>query len=129
MKILEETTVWQDMEQRAPNHVYLMHGDKAYAYAPWGTDAVVYLANPLRMDRRGRRFQEVTHNAWQFDVTMKVDSEPDPAPQGETWQVRGSKGNQYSVALVGGRWTCTCAGHGFRGHCRHVAEVSASVQP
>ncbi len=40
-----------------------------------------------------------------------------------TWQVKGSKGNTYTVKLSGGSYSCTCAGYGFRRKCRHIDEV------
>ena len=46
------------------------------------------------------------------------------AVEGEnTWQVKGSKGNTYTVKLSGGSYSCTCAGYGFRRKCRHIDEV------
>lgn len=127
VKILQETTSWNDTEHRKPNHVYLMAGDKIYAYSAWGTGSAEYLRSPIRINRGGRKFVEISQNPWQFDLSAVPDV-AEIEPPGKTWQVLGSKGNQYSVALVSGRWSCTCAGHGFRGRCRHVDEVSASVQ-
>ena len=41
----------------------------------------------------------------------------------ETHQVKGSKGNIYTVKLSGGSYSCTCAGYGFRRKCRHIEGV------
>ena len=41
----------------------------------------------------------------------------------KAWQVKGSKGNTYTVKLSDGMYSCTCAGYGFRRKCRHIEEV------
>ena len=35
----------------------------------------------------------------------------------KTWQVKGSKGNTYTVKLSDGMYSCTCAGYGLRLWC------------
>ena len=42
----------------------------------------------------------------------------------QTWSVKGSKGNEYTVTRNSARWTCTCAGFQFRHACRHITELS-----
>lgn len=121
---MREITEWSGF-QRQPNHVYLMDGDRAYAYSRWGKDRPFYFKNFLRIDRRGRRFEEVSKNAWKFDLSINVSAE-EVKPTGQTWTVAGSKGNSYTVSLDSGRWSCTCPGHGFRGRCRHVDEIAKS---
>ena len=128
VKILQEVTEWR-VPYRQPNHVYLMSGDRVLAMSRWGETEPEYFANPNRIDRRGRKFVEVKNNPWRFDLRIAVEPEPEQRPKGQTWTVSGSKGNQYTVSRDSGRWSCTCPGHGFRGRCRHVDEVSASVQP
>jgi hypothetical protein len=128
LKIVEEVTDW-DVDYRQPNHVYLMSGDRALAYSRWGKGPPEYFSQPQRIDRRGRRFIEVKRNKWKFDLTIRTESEVVEQPKGQIWRVAGSKGNEYVVSLDGGRWSCTCPGHGFRGRCRHVDELAASVQP
>jgi hypothetical protein len=127
VKIVQEVTDWR-VPYRQPNHVYLMSGDRVLAMSRWGEGRPEYFANPGRMDRRGRKFVEVKRNPWRFDLRIAVESEPEQRPKGQTWTVSGSKGNQYTVSQDSGRWSCTCPGHGFRGRCRHVDEVSASIQ-
>ena len=128
LKIVEEVTEW-DVPYRQPNHVYLMSGDRALAYSRWGKDRPEYFSQPQRIDRRGRKFIDVKNNPWKFDLTVRTEIEPAAKPKGQVWTVAGSKGNEYIVSLDSGRWSCTCPGHGFRGRCRHVDELSASVQP
>ncbi len=128
VKIVKEVTDWK-VPYRQPNHVYLMSGDRVLAMSRWGEGRPEYFANPNRIDRRGRKFVEVKKNLWKFDLSTRLDlAEEQAQPRGETWEVEGSKGNRYTVSWDSGRWSCTCPGHGFRGRCRHVDEVSASVQ-
>ena len=128
LKIMQEVTEWA-VEYRQPNHVYLMSGDKALAYVPWGKGRPVYFGTFQRIDRHGRKFQEVKKNPWGFDLSTKLDPEEETvAPAGQTWQVEGSKGSRYTVSMLAGRWSCTCPGHGFRNRCRHVDQLAASIQ-
>jgi len=119
LKIVEEVTVW-DVDYRQPNHVYLMNGDRVLAYVPWGKGKPVYFKTSQRIDRRGRKFIEVKKNPWKFDLSIGIEEEK---PQGQTWQVKGSKGDEYIVSLDAGRWACTCSGFQFRSRCRHLDEV------
>ena len=128
VKIVQEVTDWK-VPYRQPNHVYLMSGERVIAMSRWGEGRPEYFANPNRIDRRGRKFIELKKNPWKFDLDARSDLNEEVArPRGETWEVQGSKGNRYTVSRTSGRWSCTCPGHGFRGRCRHVDEVSASVQ-
>jgi hypothetical protein len=120
LKILEEVTDWK-VPYRQPNHVYLMSGDRVIAMSRWGKEPPEYLASQSRIDRRGRKFIEVKRNRWGFD--MKVSVIQDEKPKGETWTVTGSRGDEYTVSLQDGRWSCTCPGAMFRGACRHIAQI------
>jgi len=121
LKIFEEVTEWKGVAYRQPNHVYLMSGDRAYAYSKWGEGRPEYFLNPSRIDRRGRKFVEVKRNRWGFDMKIRVIQ--DDKPRGETWAVKGSRGDEYTVSLQDGRWSCTCPGAMFRGACRHIAQI------
>lgn len=129
LKIMEEITVW-DVSYRQPNHVYLMSGDKALAYVPWGQGRPVYFRTFHRIDRRGRKFVEVKKNTWGFDLSIRVDTDPqEPSqPAGQIWQVNGSKGKIYTVNLYNGQWACTCPGFQFRRQCRHISEQQEKEQ-
>jgi hypothetical protein len=118
MKIMQEVTEWKDVSYRQPNHVYLMSGDKAYAYSKWGEGPAEYFRNPTRLDRRGRKFIEVKKNIWKFD--LEIHAQDEEKPQGQTWTVMGSRGDEYTVSLSAGRWSCTCPGATFRGTCKHI---------
>ncbi len=126
LKIVKEITEWRDVS-RQPNHVYLMDGDKVYAYSKWGEGPAEVLRTPLRIDRRRRKFVEQKKNLWKFDLTIRVDKEEPAKPQGQVWTVAGSKGNKYFVNLSAGQWSCTCPGFGFRGKCRHITETAETV--
>ena len=56
---------------------------------------------------------------------MVVDQRFTPAqsPDVRTYEVQGSTGNTYTVTQDGDKWTCTCAGFGWRRKCRHITEV------
>ena len=107
MKAMQETTVWEGAT--AANHIYLLDGDKAVAYIPWGTGTAQYFKKPLRLDLRGRQFTALKVNPFEVptDTTMIT--------------VQGSNGKTYEVDPEAK--TCTCPGYTFRGQCRHVAQA------
>lgn len=119
LKIMQEVTAWK-VPYRQPNHVYLMSGDRVLAMSRWGKEAPEYFPNAGRIDRRGRKFIEIKHNSWRFDLTVSTECEDTQQPKGQTWSVTGSKGDQYTVSLLDGRWSCSCPGANFRGSCKHI---------
>jgi hypothetical protein len=123
LKIVKEITEWTGVEYRQPNHVYLVDGDRAYAYSAWGEGKPQYFRTPTRLDRRGRKFVDVTKNIYGFDMKLKIETKKQP--MGKTWSVTGSKGTAYTVTQEGSHWTCTCPGASFRGSCRHIDEIKA----
>lgn len=125
LKIMEEVTDWNAPGQQ-PNHVYLMAGDKAYAYSRWGHETPEYFSTPLRLDRRGRKFVQVKTNKLKFNLKIQTEKEEVSTPAGQLWEVAGSKGNRYTVSLNNSNWSCTCPGFGFRGHCRHIEETKST---
>ena len=106
MKWMRETTKWEDGLDC--NHLYLLEGDRCYAYVQAGTNQHQVFSKPIQFDLRGRTFEFVR----EFQKGQK-----DPA----VVKVQGSKGETYEVNTEEG--TCTCPGYRFRGSCRHVAEV------
>lgn len=110
MIAVRETTVWKDVAVQ-PNHVYLMDGDKAVAYIKWGNGEPFYFKNPLRLDKRGRKFEALKVNPFK----RKVES--------NMIRVEGSKGAVYEVDPDAK--TCTCPGFTFRGACKHIGAINA----
>jgi hypothetical protein len=108
MIAIKEVTVWKDVT-RQPNHVYLMVGEKAVAYIKWGEGDPFYFKNPMRLDKRYRKFVELKDSPFNTQV------------KSELIEVKGSKGNTYFVDPEAN--TCTCPGFTFRGACKHTKEA------
>ena len=62
------------------------------------------------------------------DYMVYKPLERQPSASEQTWQVKGSKGNTYTVKLSNGSYSCTCAGYGFRRKCRHIEEIKEGAQ-
>jgi len=43
-------------------------------------------------------------------------------PSIKIWTVKGSKGNEYTVKLQNGEYSCECIGFQYRKHCKHITE-------
>lgn len=112
MEAVREITEWKGVDYRAPNHDYLLDGDRVIAYRPWGTAEVRVVKGTLKIDRRGRKFEKLKDNP--FSTVQHPKREP------ELREVKGSKGNSYFVNIE--ERTCTCPGFTFRGRCRHIEE-------
>ena len=118
MKAFLEITKW---DCPAVNHVYFMDDTKtrAYAYAKFAQTELFEFKSPLKIDTRGRKFQEVA-NTWGFAVREESDA------VGKSVQVCGSKGSVYTVTNDHGSWTCTCPASKWQaGDCKHIK----SLQP
>lgn len=109
MEAVKEITVWAD--GTTANHTYLLNGDKMVAYIPFGKTAQTIFKNPIRIDKRGRKFEKLKVNPFKLEV--KVES--------NIIEVPGSKGNIYYVDLEAK--TCTCSGYTFRGTCKHTKDL------
>lgn len=101
MEAVREVTAWNY------NHVYLVDGNRALAYIPHGQHQPQYFQQPLRFDRRGRKFERAS-------ISLFSDRQA----RNDLIKVVGSKGNVYWVNKV--EQTCTCPGFSFRGQCRHL---------
>ena len=110
MEAVKEVTVWADAKS-AVNHTYLLNGDKMVAYIRYGTGDEFWFKNPIRIDKRGRKFETLKVNPF-TGLGDRVQN---------TREVVGSKGQTYIVNLDDN--TCTCAGFTFRGTCKHVKEL------
>ncbi len=118
MKWFAETTDYKDS---VPNGIYLLNDskDKMYAFRARGTEAIKVFKNPIRIDLRGRKF---VVNPVQFKTKLREEE-----PEGRTWVVKGSKGDEYKVTELNGNLSCTCSGFRFRGDCKHVKNISVAV--
>ena len=114
MKWFAETTVWKD---GTPNGIYLLDDSKSkmYAYRSPREAEIKVFRNPIRIDVRGRKF---VVNPVQFETKLR-----EPEPEGRTWTVKGSKGDEYRVSELNGNYSCTCSGFKFRGRCRHEESI------
>jgi hypothetical protein len=113
MEAVREVTVWTGVDYRAPNHDYLLDGDRIVAYRPWGTAEIRTLKTGIKIDRRGRKFEKLMPNP--FEIPGAITADPTVV------EVQGSKGQIYRVDTAAG--TCTCQGFTFRGQCKHLAEI------
>jgi hypothetical protein len=113
MKWFAETTDWKDS---TPNRIYLLDDskNKMYAFRPANGTIKMFKA-PIKIDVRGRKFQI---NPEQFDTKLQEQE-----PEGRTWTVKGSKGDEYLVSELNGNRSCSCSGFRFRGDCKHVKSV------
>jgi len=109
MQAMKETTVWENSAQT--NHVYLLESDKMLAYIRKGTHEEFWFKSPIRIDKRGRKFELVEPNPF-TGLGGRVQN---------IREVVGSKGQKYIVNLDDN--TCTCAGYTFRGACKHTKEL------
>jgi len=115
MKWFAETTDYKDS---VPNGIYLLNDskDKMYAFKARGTEAIKVFRNPIRIDLRGRKFMV---NPVQFKTELK-----EPEPEGRTWTVKGSRGDEYKITEVNGNYSCSCSGFKFRSKCRHIEQFA-----
>lgn len=111
----KEITVWDDGATTV-NHTYLFNGDKAVAYIRYGTSEPFWFKSPMRIDKRGRKFEQVSSDLFNLSVNWITPS--------NTKEVEGSKGQKYIINLDEN--TCTCPGFTFRGACKHVKELESA---
>ena len=83
-------------------------------YVRSGTDKLEMFKQPLPFDARRRKFVEVP-NTWGY-------VEPEMVNTANSWQIRSSSGNVYTIERTDGRLSCTCTGFRFKRKCRHVEE-------
>jgi len=60
MKFLKETTVWDKVDYRVPNHTYAFEGSKCVGYIKEGTTELLMFNKPsVHFNKKGRTFKEV----------------------------------------------------------------------
>lgn len=113
MKFFQEITPGDQY----PNHVYLLTDNKEFmvGYIPTSTGQLKQFASKYRFDTKGRKFKEVV-NSWGW-------AEPEAAPKTERWEIKGSKGDVYTVEREDGELKCSCSGFRFRGKCKHIDQI------
>lgn len=113
MKFYQETTNWQD---DIPNGTYLLNDSKTkmFAFVRAGSKSVFKFKNPIQIDTRGRTFKEVKNT---FGFNLEEDN------TNPKWQVKGSKGDVYTVERTENGLICSCTGFKFRGKCKHLSMI------
>lgn len=109
MKAYREIDTYKDFD--LPESILYLKGDLLYATKHVDTPIRI-LKTPIRIDRRGRKFEELR------GVEM-----PDLNSLVEVKEVKGSKGNTYYITMSDDP-TCSCPGFTFRGNCKHVKELN-----
>lgn len=121
MKIYTETTKWQTA---IPNHQYILDDAKrtCFGYIKVGTVEPKMFSKPIPFDPRGRSFNVTGEFMEPKEYTQYVGRGDYQSVK--EYKVKGSKGDTYTVTIteVSGN-SCTCAGFGFRGKCRHIEQV------
>jgi hypothetical protein len=59
MKLLKETTVWDKVDYKVPNHTYMIENTKCVGYIRESDGKEFRFTKPMFFDRRGRKFQEI----------------------------------------------------------------------
>jgi len=108
-----ETTQWEG--STTINHTYLLEGDNMIAYMRSQTSVPFYFKKPIRIDKRGRKFELVEPNPFAFLPQIVV------AQESTVKEIEGSKGAKYYLDVDAK--TCTCPGFTYRGTCKHVKEL------
>jgi hypothetical protein len=93
MQAYKETTVWNDITNI--NHTYLLDGDKMVAYIKFGNATPFYFKSPIRIDKRGRKFELLEpspFNNWDKLLKAHIDVEE---PLAFIKKVQGSKPNTW----------------------------------
>jgi hypothetical protein len=80
----------------------------------------------IRYGIAGSIWVEVPEGTTLDDLSAYMVYKPRKAsviPGENSWRVKGSKGNIYTVKLSQGIYSCSCPGYGFRRKCRHIEEI------
>lgn len=89
------------------------------AYMRSQTSVPFYFKKPIRIDRRGRKFELVEPNPFDSVTVPQVVI----AQEAMIQEIEGSKGAKYYVNQEDK--TCTCPGYTYRGTCKHVKLLEA----
>lgn len=113
MKFYQETTNWTT---NTSNGIYLLNDSKTkmYAFIRAGSKSVFKFKNPIQIDSRGRTFKEVKNT---FNFKLEADN------TNPKWEVKGSRGDVYTVERTENGLVCSCQGFKFRGKCKHLSMI------
>jgi len=113
--LFQETTDWGDTP--VTNGIY--HVNAAGNLVGYETPKSGYkeFSKPMKgFNKSGRK----------FEVVGTREEEADPNV--EMWNFAGSKpGVNYVVTRIDGKISCTCPGATYRGHCKHINQVSGAI--
>ena len=112
----KETTVWEG-NTAAINHTYLLEGDTMIGYMRSQTSVPFYFKKPIRIDRRGRKFELIEPNPFDLALLPQVVQ----AQEALIKEIDGTKGAKYYLNIE--LKTCTCPGYTYRGTCKHIKEL------
>lgn len=115
-QILQEVTEW-DNQYPIINKIYLLDlKDKIIAYTK-SDGSIHQLKNPIKIDKRRRKFIIVKHNGLS-KLIQKVEDNT------RIFKVN-SKDKEYTISLDNTTdiMSCTCTGYSFRGKCKHIDAV------
>lgn len=114
MITVQETTKWTG---NCPNHQYILSDDLQwmYGFIRVGEKYPKLFNNPIGFNTRGRTFKTLIK-------TVETVTDRD------TWYIKGSKGNEYTVTRARGQYKCTCPQSIFRGAiCKHIDQIQKEL--
>jgi len=90
------------------------------AYMRSQTSVPFYFKTPIRIDKRGRKFEKLEDNPFDDIFSVVVPQET----SNNLKEIDGSKGAKYILDVDAK--TCTCPGYTYRGTCKHVKELETA---
>ena len=93
------------------NHLYLFNDSmtKAYGYVRNRDLKATWFKNPMPISTKYRK----------FEILERLKEE-------DTIEVKGSKGNVYTVRRSNDAYKCSCTGFKYHGRCKHIDLISNS---
>jgi len=78
-----------------------------------------------------RPFESVIESSRVIDVeyhTGSAGANTHVNNDNKLWRVKGSKGDNYLVQRIDGKYTCDCQGFAFRRQCKHIGKVGEFIK-
>jgi len=103
---------------------YVYEGEIVKGPSWLGNDFVCIKTGKLdALDREDVKFVNLKNVISVNDSDFSFENEPAKS-EDKIVMVTGSKGDQYTVTLKDdGTASCTCAGYGWRGKCKHIEQA------